>query len=137
MDDMASVRIMSEGKREGSTMQNTMFDRRAFLAGATIGAASVAGMAAQLGTAIAEEPAPAADSVETTYDGMTLAQLNEFRHQLVAAQTDYTCEDGTVIPAVYVKMRALYNSYSFGIGSQLHDHCFDQFIYLYTEDLIA
>ena len=122
--------------REAIMQEKATFDRREFLKGATIGTASIMGLASQfdMGAALADEAPVDGGSVDNTYDGMTLEELNEFRHALVDAQTDYTCEDGTVIPAVYVKMRALYNSYSFGMGSQLHDHCFDQFIYLYTED---
>lgn len=37
-------------------------------------------------------------------------------------------------PAVYTKVRALINSYGFGFGSKVHDHAFDEFIYLFNED---
>lgn len=112
------------------------FDRRAFLETAAIGAG--AGLLASLlsgmtaGTAHADISKAAGSSTDGA--SLTLDELNEFRHQLVDAQTDYTRSDGTVIPAVYVKLRALINSYSFGIGSEVNDHCFDEFVYLFTED---
>lgn len=115
--------------------KGTSFDRRAFLKNTAIGAAGLGTMTSMLGRvpqANAEEAQ--GSSPEAPGTEMTLEELNAFRKDLVDKQTDYTCADGTVIPAVYVKLRALINSYSFGFGSEVHDHCFDEFIYLFTED---
>ena len=111
------------------------FDRRAFLKSAVIGAAGLGTMTSMLGCAPQVSTGEAqSSSSETPGTEMSLEELNAFRKDLVDKQADYTCADGTVIPAVYVKLRALINSYSFGFGSELHDHCFDEFIYLFTED---
>ena len=56
---------------------------------------------------------------------MPLEELNRRRHLYVDAQTEYTREDGTVIPEVYVKARALLHTYSFGVGNVKTDTCFD------------
>ena len=115
------------------------FDRRTFLKNVALGAAGT-GVVGSVAAAVTEPSVARADIDEaagSTSDGetpMTLEELNAFRQQLVDAQTDYTCADGTVIPAVYVKLRALVNSYSFGIGSEVNDHAFDEFVYLFTED---
>ena len=65
---------------------------------------------------------------------MPLAELNRRRQAYLDAQTDYTCEDGTVIPAVYVKMRALIHSYGMGCGNTPTDTCFDDMMAKFTED---
>lgn len=52
-------------------------------------------------------------------------ELNRRRALYVDAQTDRVCEDGTVIPAVYVKVRALINSYGHGCGNECSDRGFD------------
>ena len=64
---------------------------------------------------------------------MPLEDLNQYREAYVAAQTDYTCEDGTVIPACYVKVRALINTYNFGCGS-VSDTAFDDIMENFSED---
>lgn len=65
---------------------------------------------------------------------MPLDELNRRRRLYIDAQTDYTCSDGTVIPAVYVKARALIHTYGFGIGNTLNDVCFNWIINELTED---
>ncbi len=65
---------------------------------------------------------------------MPLAELNRRRQAYIDSQTDYTCEDGTVIPAVYVKMRALIHSYGMGCGNTPRDNSFDDVMAKFTED---
>ena len=65
---------------------------------------------------------------------MPLEDLNQYRQAYVDAQTDYTCEDGTVVPAAYVKMRALINSYGMGAGGTPVDDSFTTLMELYTEE---
>lgn len=62
----------------------------------------------------------------------------EGRHAgLFGIKADYTCENGTVIPAAYVKARALIHTYGFGIGNTLNDACFDWVVNELTEDEAA
>ena len=65
---------------------------------------------------------------------MPLDDLNQYRQAYIDAQTDYTKEDGTVIPAVYVKVRALIHTYGFGCGDEVSDTCFDDIVAKFTED---
>ena len=65
---------------------------------------------------------------------MPLAELNRRRQAYLDAQGDYTCADGTVIPAVYVKMRALIHTYGMGCGGTPTDTCFDGMMSKFTED---
>ena len=51
---------------------------------------------------------------------MPLDELNRRRRLYIDAQTDYTCEDGTVIPAVWVKMRMLVDGLGAGIGARTY-----------------
>lgn len=112
------------------------FDRRSFLKGAIFSAAAFSPMMALTGCSNPSEShiAEAAELKPEPGNEMTLEELNRFRAELVEKQTEYVCSDGTVIPAVYVKLRALMNTYSFGFGSEVHDHAFDEFIYLFDED---
>ena len=64
---------------------------------------------------------------------MPLDDLNAYRKAYVDAQTDYVCEDGTVIPAIYVKVRALVHTYNFGCGTA-NDNSFDDIMENFTED---
>lgn len=67
---------------------------------------------------------------------MPLEDLNEYRRKYVESQTDYTCEDGTVIPAAYVKARALIHTYGMGCGNTPVDSSFQDSSLLkkFTED---
>lgn len=68
---------------------------------------------------------------------MPLDELNHRRKLYIDAQTDYTRADGTVVPANYVKARALMNTYNQGIGNLIHDNSFDWFMAEMTEDEVA
>lgn len=65
---------------------------------------------------------------------ITLDELNEMRQANIDAAQGYTCEDGTIIPEVYVKLRACIEGYGLGIGSNLVDTSFDFFMNYWTED---
>lgn len=65
---------------------------------------------------------------------MPLYEINKRRRELIDSKGDYTKEDGTVVPAVYTKLRALTNTYLVGCGSEVNDKCFDFFQMKFTED---
>ena len=52
---------------------------------------------------------------------MPLAELNRRRKMYIESFGDYTCEDGTVIPAVFVKVVRLMGTYGLGIGNAATD----------------
>lgn len=61
-----------------------------------------------------------------------------FRAQLLEAHNcEYTCTDGTVIPAVYNQLRALINTLGLGNGSEVTDVSFAEAMYLFSEDEAA
>jgi NAD-dependent dihydropyrimidine dehydrogenase PreA subunit len=128
-------------------------DRRAFLGAA--GAMGVAGaMGAVASTAFAAEGG--AGSSSTDADGVTttstlantpadleakggtylsLAQANDLRHKLVDGVGDYVKSDGTVVPAVWNKLRTLVYSIGLGCGdAPADDDSFAFFQRLFTED---
>lgn len=138
---MSTRQVRRRKERRGSMKRQSGFNRREFLKGAALGAVGMTPLVSLLGCAPQSTTKAATAAVDEAGGStaladtrLTLEELNEFRKELVENQVDYTCEDGTVIPAVYVKVRALFDSYSFGIGSELHDRCFDEFIYLFDED---
>ena len=111
-------------------------DRRTFL-GMQMGALGMAAMAAPVASALAAEspegeaaPTPAADEglpFATTYatdpelaakgfSTMPLAEVNRLRQEVVDAAGEYTRADGTVVPAVYAKLRALLDTFGLGTG---------------------
>ncbi len=66
---------------------------------------------------------------------MTLEELNRRRKELVDSRTeDWVCEDGTVIPNVYVKLRTLVHTYGIGIGNDMTDACFDFWTHYFTPE---
>ena len=65
---------------------------------------------------------------------MPLEDLNAYRQAYIDAQTDYTCEDGTVVPACYVKVRALVHTYGFGLGNTPDDTNFEDIMDNFSED---
>lgn len=117
-------------------------DRRTFVGtAAAMGAMSaLAPIAALAEEPAAEEEAAAEEAMFPMVENkpgrmaITLDELNEMRHKLIDAKGEYTCEDGTVIPAVYVKLRALYEGIGFGVGSASNDHCFDFFMRYWSEE---
>ena len=65
---------------------------------------------------------------------MPLDDLNEYRQKYLDAQTDYVKEDGTVVPACYVKVRALIHTYGMGCGNTPMDTSFDDVMEVFSED---
>lgn len=132
-------------------MGMNVLGRRSFLVGMGMGAAAfgLVGCApaaptddddsneelAETSAAPAEVTADTVKIMAPESDDMTLEELNRRRQELIDAKTeDYVCEDGTVIPSVYVKLRALLDSYCFGVGSAVHDHCFDEIMFHFTPE---
>lgn len=109
--------------------------RRGFVAGA----AAMGVMGASV--AMAEElPGMKTDSPENSIDAapgvmtQTLDELNAMRQAHIDAAKEYTCADGTVIPEVYVKLRALVEGYGLGVGSANNDSSFDFFMAYWTPE---
>lgn len=66
---------------------------------------------------------------------MSLEELNRRRKELVDSRTeDWVCEDGTVIPNVYVKLRTLVHTYGIGMGNEMTDACFGFWQRYFSED---
>ena len=130
----------------------TMLGRRSFLMGMGVGAAGLVGAGFLGGCApqVAEEgeepltetgtTAPAEVTAETvsyipTGTEMTIDELNEKRQALIDSRTeDWVCEDGTVIPNVFVKLRALLDTYGNGVGSVTHDASFAEIMWLFKPE---
>ena len=132
----------------------TMLGRRSFLAG--MGIAGIGTLAAcapkasdnpsvdELADTGAETVSAASGPKEVTAETvriiptgeqMTLEELNEKRQALIDSKTeDYTMADGTVVPNVYVKLRALFDGYGNGLGSVLHDAAFGEVMHLFTPE---
>ena len=69
---------------------------------------------------------------------MPLEELNRRRREYVDVQTDFVAEDGTVVPAVYVKMRALLHTFGLGCGEgDLNLSMFTRLMDTFTEDQAA
>ena len=65
---------------------------------------------------------------------MPLAELNRRRKAYIDQLGDYTMEDGTVVPAVYNKMRGVVHAYGMGCGNTPNDATFIDMMAKYTED---
>ncbi len=66
---------------------------------------------------------------------LSLAEANKMRAELLDSLGDYTKSDGTVVPAVWNKLRSLVYSIGLGAGdAPLDDHSFDWFQRLFTEN---
>ena len=110
-------------------------------AGAVAALAGIAGGSPAEVQAEAAAPEPNITSPERLFElggsSMSLYDLNKQRHEIVDEKGDFTCPDGTVIPAVWNKLRALTNSYGVGCGSDLTEatkESFDFFKMLFNED---
>ena len=109
--------------------------RRNFV-GFGMGAALAAGLSA--GVAVQAE-AHADEGAEGLFamGGTTLSldELNEKRRELVASKGDFEAPDGTVVPAVWNKLRALVDTYGFGVGSAKNGEAdFSFFQMMFTEE---
>ena len=68
---------------------------------------------------------------------MPLEELNRRRREYVDAQTDFVAEDGTVVPAAYVKMRALLHTFGLGCGEgDLNLSMFTRLMDTFTEEQV-
>ena len=66
---------------------------------------------------------------------MSIEELNAHRREILEAATEYVDpETGEVVPEVYVKLRALVATYSFGLGEVESARSFDFFRYKFTEE---
>ena len=99
--------------------------RRAFfgMAGAMGAMGAGAAIAAKQAAAAPEEVAPivvnvTADDADMYRFHTSLDTINELRREQIDACEDYTCEDGTVIPAIWVKCRMLVDGLGAGIGAK-------------------
>ena len=137
------------------TQMMTGMSRRNFMG--VMGAMGAASVAAAAGVANAEESKSASTQAEqvvlsdgTVWNGtpaeiaalggstMPREELNRRRKEYVDSQTDFVAEDGTVIPAVYVKMRALLHTYGLGCGEgDLDPSMFTRVMKLFTEEQVA
>ena len=65
---------------------------------------------------------------------MPLAEANRRRKEYLDSQTEYVMADGTVVPPVYTKMRALVHSYGIGCGNTPIDSSFVELMNEVTEE---
>ena len=65
---------------------------------------------------------------------MPLDDLNQYREAYIERQTDYTMEDGTVVPAVFAKVRALIHTYGIGCGNTANDSSYSRILEVFDED---
>ena len=65
---------------------------------------------------------------------MPLEELNRRRQAYLDAQSDFTAEDGTVIPSWAVKVRALIHTYGMGCGDNIAASTFDDILATFDED---
>ncbi len=65
---------------------------------------------------------------------MPLAEMNRRRKEYLDSQTEYVMEDGTVVPAVYTKVRALIHSYGIGSGNTPIDSSFTELMNEMSEE---
>ncbi|HZK24111.1 MAG TPA: 4Fe-4S binding protein [Oscillospiraceae bacterium] len=133
---------MKEENRKGTLVEDAVkgINRRNFLKGAAVSALSVTSLGMLAGCSpLNKEDESANDAKKVVYElpdregKLTLEELNALRQQYVDSKEEYVCEDGTVIPAVYVKLRALINTYGNGAGSEVHDASFNEVMYLFSE----
>lgn len=86
------------------------------------------------GETTAVEGAAAPETAKPGTMNITLDELNAMRQALIDAKGEYTCADGTVIPEVYVKLRACVEGYGLGVGSTNDDSSFDFFMKYWTPE---
>lgn len=126
-----------------------LMSRRGFLktGGAAVGTVVLSGVVAGCGDDVTRIVSADGTGTNpgTSSGAMTLEEMNDVRTKMIASKTDYTFSDGTVIPAVYVKLRALINSYGLGWGAEAKNidgtenkNFFAEVMYLFsTEDAQA
>lgn len=130
---------------------NEGISRRSFLSAGAMMAGAVAAMGVNYPTkAFAAEEAVDVEQIEISsitgwtgtpkeleemgWSTMPLADLNECRRQYIDQQTEYVCEDGTVIPEAIVKARALIHTFGMGCGNTPEDTTWDDMLVSFTEE---
>lgn len=124
--------------------------RRSFVGSMGMGAATLAALSAGAESALADNESVGipAEKAQGEIDIVTpserealgestmpLEELNRRRRELVDSRTeDWICEDGTVIPNVYVKLRTLVHTYGIGIGNDMTDDCFNFWMHYFTPE---
>ena len=109
-------------------------NRRELLAAtAALGVMGTAALAPK--AADAQEDGTSVDVASLGGSTMGIDELNRRRHELVDSVGEHVCEDGTVVPAVWNKLRALFNSYGLGYAGDVEeDVSFDFLMANMTED---
>lgn len=125
---------MNEHNNQG--VVEKMLSRRGFLkvGGAAMGTVVLGGVVAGCGDNVTRVVNPDSTNPPPAPTTMTLKQVNDRRKEIIASKGDYTCANGTVIPAVYVKLRALINSIGLGAGSKVTDYSFSEVMYLFSKE---
>lgn len=114
--------------------------RRDFLKGAAIGALGILPLSLLGGCAPRTAPnskanaAPATPGADAGDGLLSLEQVNTLRKELIDSKQDYVREDGTIVPALFVKVRTLIDSIGVGLGSEVSDKSFDFVMSVFTED---
>ena len=141
---------MKENNKEA--LEKLTFSRRSFLKGAgalgigmgmgMMPVLSLFGLEAKAEEVAAEAEKAADEAVKSNFD-MNLTANDEVKHSdaLVKAvvtesevTSDVTLSDGTVIPAVYVRMRNRINRIGKGIGSIPNANSWQMIMYLWSEE---
>lgn len=111
------------------------------LAGCDSGGKAQAEVKEEIPTPEPSNPAPSfektvssADLVALGASSMSVYELNQRRRELIDSKGDYTCEDGTVIPAVWNKLRTLVDTIGWGCGTAKGDNAFDFFKFMFSEE---
>lgn len=126
----------------------TNMQRRTFLKGAAFAGMSVMPLAALFGCASQEaqggtsdeatKPAASTDAAATTSgEWVDVTHSDELRERVLdesEVTSDLTLEDGTVIPAIYLRMRNRINRIGRGIGSIPEANSWDMIMYLWSEE---
>lgn len=76
------------------------------------------------------------DDMEMMRVDMSWTDLNEIRRAAIDSCEDYVCEDGTVIPKIWVQVREVVDSLGTGVSAQTHvtDDCFNEWMFLCNHD---
>ncbi|MEG1434015.1 MAG: 4Fe-4S binding protein [Gordonibacter sp.] len=65
---------------------------------------------------------------------MPLADLNKYREDYINKQVEFKLADGTVVPVVYAKVRALIHTYGMGCGNTPFDFSWEALLKDFTEE---
>ena len=65
---------------------------------------------------------------------LTLEQMDQIRNKIIEESTSYTMADGTQVPEAYVKLRALFDTFGMGVGSDVTDASFGEIMFNFSEE---